>query len=87
MPVRVLGGMMWVLQPGLVHHATSLPLCLQWSSWVWGAQRQKSSGQSEGEGGMDVSNWNGDGGAPLIELTMVVWHNKSGPSVVELHSL
>ena len=25
MPVRALGGMMWVLQPGLVHHATSSP--------------------------------------------------------------
>ena len=45
-PVRALGSMMGVLQPGLVHHATSLPsMFAMVESGLGGAQRQKSSGR------------------------------------------
>ena len=61
-PVRALGGMMQVLQPGLVHHATSWPsVSVMVESGLGGAQRQKSSGRSEEGVSQSVSNRNGDG--------------------------
>ena len=94
-PVRALGGMMRVPRPGLVHHATSLPsVSAMVESGLGGAQRQKSSGWAcAGVRGQSISQsaigmgMGKLGGAPSIELTMAVWHNELGPSVVELHSL